>query len=80
MLEELHEPTETQRIVVVLGLLGGNLVQVQDAESREFLCRVPAKFRNVVWIKKGRAAARAARASARVCERLSSGVPAADVQ
>ena len=53
MLEEMPEPTETQRIVVVLGKPGGNLVQVQDAEGREYLCRVPSKFRNVVWIKKG---------------------------
>ncbi|KAL1522485.1 hypothetical protein AB1Y20_017473 [Prymnesium parvum] len=53
MLEDLPEPTPTQQIVVVLGMAGGNMVNVQDAEGHEYLCRVPAKFRNVVWIKKG---------------------------
>lgn len=53
MLEELPTPSASQTIVVVTALLGGNLLRVQDAEGHEFVCRVPAKFRNVVWIKKG---------------------------
>ena len=53
VLSELPEPTESQVVVCVKGIPGGNVVQVQDAKGNEYLCRLPAKFRNVMWIKKG---------------------------
>ena len=53
MLSSLPEPSDTQRIVVVTGLPGGNLLQVEDADANAFLCRVPSKFRNRVWVIKG---------------------------
>jgi probable RNA-binding protein EIF1AD len=52
-LSNLPEPTPSQAIVCITGTPGGNLLQVQDAEGRDFLCRVPAKFRNRVWSLKG---------------------------
>ena len=53
VLSLLPEPTEAQQIVIVTALPGGNLLQVQSAEGRVFLCRVPAKFRGRVWTIKG---------------------------
>jgi translation initiation factor IF-1 len=53
IVSSLPEPSETQAIVVVTGIPGGNLLQVEDAERRAFLCRLPAKFRNRMWVLKG---------------------------
>ena len=53
VLSSLPEPSASQQVVVVTGIPGGNLLQVQSADGRSFLCRVPAKFRNRVWVLKG---------------------------
>ena len=53
VLSSLPEPSDSQQVVVVTGLPGGNLLNVQSADGRAFLCRVPAKFRNRVWVIKG---------------------------
>ena len=50
VLSQLPEPTATQVIVRVTGRPGGNLLQVEDASGSSFMCRVPAKFRNRVWV------------------------------
>jgi len=53
VLNELPEPTPQQDIVRVTGIPGGNKVNVCDASDRVYSCRVPSKYRNVVWIKMG---------------------------
>ena len=58
VLSRMPEPSGTQAVVCVTGTPGGNLLQVEDADKRTFLCRVPAKFRNKVWVLKGACAHR----------------------
>ena len=54
LLDSLPEPkSPQQQIVVVTSLPGANLLQVEDADGRQFLCRVPASSRNQVWVLKG---------------------------
>ena len=53
VLSSLPEPSASQQVVVVTGIPGGNLLQVEAADGSAFLCRVPAKFRNRVWVLKG---------------------------
>jgi probable RNA-binding protein EIF1AD len=53
VLDELHEPTDGQEVARVSALPGGNLLEVTNAAGDSFLCRVPARFRNVFWIKLG---------------------------
>lgn len=53
MLNELPEPGDSEVVVKVTNTPGGNLVQVADAQGQGFLCRIPAKFRGNVWVKKG---------------------------
>ena len=54
LLDALPEPQlPQQQIVVVTALPGANLLQVEDADGRQFLCRVPASSRNQVWVLKG---------------------------
>ena len=64
VLSTLPEPGEGQTIVRVVATPGGNIVNVQDALGADFLCRVPSKFKNIVWIRKG--------APARICAVLCS--------
>ena len=53
VLDERPEPAAGQAIVRVCGLPGGNLVLVADPAGAAYLCRVPARYRQVVWIKNG---------------------------
>ena len=53
VLSLLPEPTEMQAIVCVTGTPGSNLLEVCDAAGETFLCKVPSKLRNVVWVIKG---------------------------
>ena len=53
VLSEMPEPSETRIVVCVTGTPGGNLLQVADSSGRNFLCRVPSKFRGKVWVIKG---------------------------
>ena len=53
VLNDLPEPTEQQVIVCVIGIPGGNLVNARDAADQVYECRIPSKYRNVMWIKMG---------------------------
>ena len=53
VLSKLPEPTPTQAIVVIKSMPGGNLLSVADADGNTFLCRLPSKFRNRMWVLKG---------------------------
>jgi len=53
MLEGLPEPGEGEEIVRVQALCGGNMLEVADHEGESALCLLPAKFRKLVWIKRG---------------------------
>jgi len=53
MLEGTPEPGEGEMIVKVTALRGGNLLDVANEHGEEALCMLPAKFRNLVWIKRG---------------------------
>ncbi|GLD99947.1 hypothetical protein PINS_up008675 [Pythium insidiosum] len=47
------EPQENEQIVRVIALRGGNLFEVQDAEGATSLTMLPAKFRKLIWVKRG---------------------------
>ena len=50
----LPTPSASQAVVQITGTPGGNLLQVTNAAGDEpFLCRVPERFRGVVWAKTG---------------------------
>ena len=53
VLSKLPEPTAGQSIVRIVGIPGGNLLNVMDPSNRSFLCRVPSKFKNRMWVLKG---------------------------
>jgi hypothetical protein len=54
-LDELPVPLANERIVRVIGMRSGNIVDVVDASAFNFLCRVPNKFNKMIWIKRGAA-------------------------
>ena len=54
--------TEGQQVVRVISTPGSNLVEVECADGSAVLCRMPAKFKNSVWVKRGAAAHPSARA------------------
>ncbi|GBG34477.1 S1-like domain-containing protein C146.08c [Hondaea fermentalgiana] len=53
MLEGLPEPGEGEEIVRVEALCGGNMLEVLSPDGEKALCLLPAKFRKLVWIKRG---------------------------
>lgn len=46
-------PEEEQKIARVIGVRGGNLVEVEFDDASTTLCIIPTKYRKKVWIKKG---------------------------
>ncbi|TYZ61666.1 hypothetical protein PybrP1_010665 [[Pythium] brassicae (nom. inval.)] len=53
VLYDAPEPKENEQIVRVVGLRGGNLFEVADALGTRSLTLLPAKFRKLIWIKRG---------------------------
>jgi len=54
MLEGLPEPEAgVEEVVQVVALKGGNMIEVEAASGMRALCLLPAKFRKLVWIKRG---------------------------
>lgn len=53
VLYDAPEPKESEQIVRVVGLRGGNLFEVADAVGTHSLTLLPAKFRKLIWIKRG---------------------------
>ena len=47
------EPGENQTIVVMVESRGGNLLEVMSTEGKTSLCRLPTKFRKLIWVKRG---------------------------
>ena len=52
-LEEHIELEEGDLIAYVLGSRGGNLFDVESQDGVVALCRLPTRFRKMVWIKRG---------------------------
>mmetsp|Transcript_16659 Transcript_16659/g.28595 ORF Transcript_16659/g.28595 Transcript_16659/m.28595 type:complete len:232 (+) Transcript_16659:130-825(+) len=52
-LEHVEAPTDTQRIVHVIGTRGGNIVEVSYPDGSTTLCMLPSKFNKTLWIKRG---------------------------
>jgi len=50
---ELVLPLESQSIVRVFDLRGGNVCEVEYPNGDKILALIPAKFKNVLWIRKG---------------------------
>mmetsp|Transcript_15355 Transcript_15355/g.29962 ORF Transcript_15355/g.29962 Transcript_15355/m.29962 type:complete len:175 (-) Transcript_15355:620-1144(-) len=50
---DFPEPTADQCVVRVTAINGGNLVSASDANGMSYLCRIPAKYHNVFWVKIG---------------------------
>ena len=55
VLEALPEPEEGQHIVQVVQSHGSNifLVAMQDDARTQTLARLPTRFRNLIWVKRG---------------------------
>merc|ERR1712005_52047 len=53
MLYSTPEPSEDEQIVCAVCSRGGNILQVRDTSGVESLCRLPTKYRNCVWVKRG---------------------------
>lgn len=49
----LPTPEAEEKIVRVVSMRGGNLVEVVDATTESGLAILPAKFRRLIWIKRG---------------------------
>jgi probable RNA-binding protein EIF1AD len=53
VLYELVEPTEAQKVALVLRSHGSNLLELQAESGVVGLAMLPTKFRKLVWIKRG---------------------------
>jgi probable RNA-binding protein EIF1AD len=53
VLHSLPEPKEGESIVRVVAPRGGNLVEVEAVDGVKALCRLPNRYRKVVWVKRG---------------------------
>jgi len=53
VLDSLPEPLEDEEIVRVVASRGGNLIEVETVEGVQALCRLPNRYRKVVWVKRG---------------------------
>jgi len=52
-LEDFIDLEEGERIARVLGSRGGNLFDVESEDGVFSLCRLPTRYRKMVWIKRG---------------------------
>ena len=53
ILDSLPEPKENEEVVRISELRGGNLVEVETMNGSKSLCRLPQRYRNVVFVKRG---------------------------
>jgi probable RNA-binding protein EIF1AD len=53
VLDSLPEPKEGEQIVRVVASRGGNLIEVETQDGLHSLCRLPNRYRKVVWVKRG---------------------------
>jgi probable RNA-binding protein EIF1AD len=53
VLDSFPEPGLDEEIVEMVCSRGGNLLEVRTPEGQLELCRLPAKFRKVIWVKRG---------------------------
>jgi len=53
VLDSFPEPQEGEQIVRVVTSRGGNLLEVESADGVHALCRLPNRYRKIVWIKRG---------------------------
>lgn len=53
IVNEYPIPKEQQKIVKVIELRGSNVCEVQEPDGTKFLVSFPAKFRKLIWIKRG---------------------------
>lgn len=53
VLDSLPDVKEDEAIVRVVTSRGGNLVEVETATGLHALCRLPNRYRKVVWVKRG---------------------------
>ena len=54
LLKSIPLPTETQKISKVLNWRGKNLFEIQFSDGSITLCTLPPKFRNLIWVKRGK--------------------------
>jgi probable RNA-binding protein EIF1AD len=52
-MNEYPIPSNEQKIVKVTELRGSNLCEVQEPEGTKLLVSFPAKFKKLIWIKRG---------------------------
>ena len=53
ILDALPEPETGELIVEMIVSRGGNILEVRSSSDEVALCRLPAKFRHLVWVKRG---------------------------
>lgn len=53
VLDSLPEPADGEEVVRIVCSRGGNLLEVEAADLSRALCRLPQRYRKVVWVKRG---------------------------
>ena len=54
LLKSIPSPAETQKIAKVLNGRGKDLFEIQFSDGNVTLCTLPPKFRNLIWVKRGK--------------------------
>lgn len=54
IVNEYPIPKDQQKFVKVIELRGSNICEVQEPDGTKFLVSFPAKFRKLIWIKRGK--------------------------
>jgi hypothetical protein len=52
-LNDLPTPGENEKVVKIINTPGNNLLEVEDGDGSKFTCRIPKRFRNLIWVKRG---------------------------
>jgi probable RNA-binding protein EIF1AD len=53
VLDSFPEPKDSEQVVRVVASRGGNLIEVETPDGARSLCRLPNRYRKVVWVKRG---------------------------
>ncbi|KAK3283170.1 hypothetical protein CYMTET_9122 [Cymbomonas tetramitiformis] len=52
-IQVFRSPTESERILRVISLRGGNIVEAERPDGTTTLVRIPQKFNKLLWVKRG---------------------------
>eukprot|EP00299_Pterocystis_sp_00344_P009850 c4276_g1_i2.p1 GENE.c4276_g1_i2~~c4276_g1_i2.p1 ORF type:complete len:171 (+),score=31.74 c4276_g1_i2:50-562(+) len=52
-LHEMPVPKENEIVALVTNTPGSNLLEVENEAGQKLFCRIPKRFRNLLWVKRG---------------------------